>query len=182
MNYRDLVVLDVETSGRDVYENNIWELAFVPLDENKENLHIYIDLPINNRWNEWARDNFWQSKKKWEQDAMPIPTAARRIKEYVYSFDSKIKLVGQNIGFDYKFLEKLFRAHNRKGIPKNISHRTIDTNTIAESLIYKNKLPAECEGSSKLFKYFGIEVEGRHTALGDSKATKDIFVKLMELV
>ncbi len=50
-------------------------------------------------------------------------------------------------------------------------------------LLAKNILPGMLEHSlESLLKKFGIEVKGRHTALGDSLMTAKLFIKLLEIL
>ena len=43
-------------------------------------------------------------------------------------------------------------------------------------------LPNKINSSAKAFKYFGIPVSGRHTALGDAGATMQLYVNLISKI
>jgi DNA polymerase III epsilon subunit-like protein len=92
-----------------------------------------------------------------------------------------ITLVGHNVTFDRNFLAVFFARHNRPLEPR-ISHRIIDTHSIAAVLRDAGKLIVPGLGSTALFQHFGIVVpeEKRHTALGDALATFELYWKLVE--
>ena len=46
-------------------------------------------------------------------------------------------------------------------------------------LFISGKIPYQISSSSKAFDYYGISVQGRHTAIGDAIATVELFDKLL---
>ncbi len=92
-----------------------------------------------------------------------------------------ITLVGHNVTFDRNFLAVFFARHHRPLEPR-ISHRIIDTHSIAAALRDAGRLPIESLSSSALFLHFGIVIPEakRHTALGDALGTFELYWKLVE--
>lgn len=92
-----------------------------------------------------------------------------------------ITLVGHNVAFDRNFLAVFFARHDRPLEPR-ISHRIIDTHSIAAALRDAGKLAIDNLSSSALFQHFAIAVpeEKRHTALGDALGTFELYWKLVE--
>lgn len=81
-------------------------------------------------------------------------------------------LVGQNISFDYSFIKQW--AINKR-IPLELY--AYDTLKLA-----RNMLPAEQpKNLEALCEYFGVERNNAHRALDDSKETRQIFEKLLDL-
>ena len=94
-----------------------------------------------------------------------------------------IILAGHNVAFDRGFLGTFLAAHGRALEPR-ISHRLVDTHSMAAALRDAGKLPLDDLSSTALFAHFGILVpeDKRHTALGDSLATFELYWKLVELM
>lgn len=92
-----------------------------------------------------------------------------------------ILLVGHNVAFDRAFLAAFFAQQGRALEPR-ISHRIIDTHSIAAALRDAGRLDLPSLDSSSLFAHFGVEVPeaSRHTALGDALGTFELYWKLVE--
>ncbi len=90
-------------------------------------------------------------------------------------------LAGHNVHFDIAFLKAFFSA-NRKDFSEFFSHRVIDTSSILHYLYLAGKLKQKAVSSDEAFQLFDIEVEGRHTALGDALATAKLFSKLLTMI
>ncbi len=93
--------------------------------------------------------------------------------------DIPIVIGGHNTNFDIGFLKALFQEYN-VNYSKYFSHRSIDTASILKFLFYSESLDVDCSSSEVAFEYFGIRVNGRHTALGDAEATTQLFNKLID--
>ncbi len=81
-------------------------------------------------------------------------------------------LVAHNLPFDARFLDV---ALAEAGLPP-LQNPSLDTLRLARRLL--SSLPSK--GLSKLTQHFGIEVNGRHRALGDAVATAELLVILLE--
>lgn len=98
-----------------------------------------------------------------------------------YFHNTKITLIGHNIGFDIGFLKKFFYLYNID-YSSIFSHRSIDTYSIYKSLIISNKINASFDSLSDALKYFNIESNNRHTAIGDCLMTVKLFEKLLDII
>jgi DNA polymerase III epsilon subunit-like protein len=94
-----------------------------------------------------------------------------------------ITLVGHNVSFDRNFLAVFYASLNRPLEPR-ISHRIIDTHSLAAALRDAGRLPIDGLSSSALFQHFGIVIPEakRHTALGDALGTFELYWKLVGLM
>ena len=81
-------------------------------------------------------------------------------------------MVAHNLPFDARFLDV---ALDEAGLPP-LQNPTLDTLRLARRLL--SSLPSK--GLSGLTKHFGIEVHGRHRALGDAVATAELLAILIE--
>ena len=70
-------------------------------------------------------------------------------------------------------------ADNHRSYEKTFSHRIVDTYSILRFMRDAKKIELESLTSAKAFSYFGIKVEGRHSALGDAEATMRLYEKLL---
>lgn len=186
INLRDssLVVIDVETSGVNPFRNEILAVGLVPLLDNAPPLEVYI-RPNAIEWSAYARENFQKYAAKWETCAVTPPIACDAIEKYVLNnFSSnQVTPIGHNIGFDISFLKKLAFLGGRDELAV-LSHRAIDTHTMLYVLYLQDKLPQSALSSDGAFRYFGIRVadSARHTAIGDALATRELMLRLLDLL
>ncbi len=100
-----------------------------------------------------------------------MPTLFQVLPEFLDFIDNKI-LIAHYAPFDMAFLNIELGRY----APLRILNPVIDTCLLAQSI-----LPGMFEYSlESLLKRYGIEVKGRHTALGDSLMTAQLFIKLLE--
>ena len=99
------------------------------------------------------------------------PMAAEVMPRFVEFLGDGI-LVAHNLPFDARFLDV---ALAEAGLPP-LQNPSLDTLRLARRLL--SSLPSK--GLSKLTQHFGIEVKGRHRALGDAVATAELLTILLE--
>ncbi len=99
------------------------------------------------------------------------PSAAEVMPRFVEFLGDAI-LVAHNLPFDARFLDV---AMAEAGLPP-LQNPSLDTLRLARRLL--SSLPSK--GLSNLTRHFGIEVKGRHRALGDAAATAELLVILLE--
>ncbi len=89
----------------------------------------------------------------------------------IYSYDTV--LVGHNIAFDMKMLKV-----------KEKAAKTVFTNPVLDTLLLSAVLHPldEQHDMESIAKRLGVNIVGRHTALGDAIATAEIFLKLIPLL
>ena len=95
--------------------------------------------------------------------------------------EEKIVLGGHNISFDVNFLNVFLTKYGPQWKGR-ISHRHVDTSSILFYLYLTGKIKRKIVSSQDAFDYFGIIVDGRHTALGDVKATAQLFSRLVGIL
>ena len=71
---------------------------------------------------------------------------------------------------------------NRRSFDNVFLHRIVDTYSILKFLQDAGIITDKIDSSSQAFNYFEIIVDGRHTALGDAKATMRLYEKLIQLL
>ena len=177
--------LDTETGGLDLDKHSLLSIGLVVGDDGtvRDSLEILIrhepyvvsagGMAVN-------RIDLVQHDKA----ALDPPAALDALEAFCqrhFPEGNPITLVGHNVTFDRNFLAVFFARHHRPLEPR-ISHRIIDTHSIAAALRDAGRLPIESLSSSALFLHFGIVIPEakRHTALGDALGTFELYWKLVE--
>jgi len=180
--------LDTETGGLDPGKHSLLSMGFVVGDEGvvRHNLEILIKHDAYVVSGGGLRVNRIDLV---EHDAIALePVEAMAVldvflQQYFPCAKEPITLVGHNVAFDRDFLGVFFAELGRPLEPR-ISHRLVDTHSIASALKDAGKLNIENLSSSALFAHFGIEIpeDKRHTALGDALGTFELYWKLVGLM
>lgn len=185
MNNR-LLFIDTETGGLDPQKHSLLTIGVVVWDEKLGELYsdeyaVYSDtytitksaLRINHFNEELHREKAISSKE--------IVRKFHEIKLNYFQEYNVIPLAGHNTTFDIQFLKQLFISCGRS-FEKLFSHRVVDTYSIIKYLSDCHIIPHAVNSSAKAFEYFNITVDGRHTALGDARATMQLYYKVIQLL
>ena len=174
---KNYVVVDVETTGLNPIVNEILSIALVPVLKPEAARVWYICQDLGTVWDREAAEMFQKWKPLYEKEVKSKQSVIEEIKAWIKEtgFEEKIVLVGHNVGFDISFMKRLPSI-------EGIGHRSIDTHTLLQLAWFCNLIELEDCKSDKAFKKFEIEVaeEDRHTALGDARATRQLFMLLLD--
>ena len=180
-----LLFIDTETGGLDPEKHSLLSVGFVVwdsvLDEcysaeyylKNENYRI---TKTAQRINKLTDSDF--------NDSIAPQTLIKKfeeIKEVYFTDYVAIPLAGHNTQFDVQFIKKMFKD-NHRSFDNSFLHRIVDTYSILKFLQDAGIIIDTISSSAQAFKYFGITVEGRHTALGDAKATMRLYEKMLQLL
>lgn len=178
------VVIDVETSGVNPFRNDVLAVGLVPLSPELPSLEVFIRAE-NIEWSPYAKKIFDGYSSAWEKNAVSPQSACAVIEDYLRSVFPKLPVtpIGHNIGFDVAFMRKLAFLGERDEL-LGLSHRAIDTHTLLFALVSKGILPDTVLSSDGAFRHFHIEVpeKARHTAIGDAIATRELVLRLFQLL
>lgn len=180
-----ILFIDTETGGIDPANNSLLSLALVVWKESEigASMEILIDdgvLNVTQKALEINGIDLEEHKKNAVSPALAIEKLNGFLKQH-FQDDEKITLGGHNITFDVNFLNT-FLTRNGFSFQQRFSHRFVDTATILFYLYLTGKLKSKITSSQDAFDYFGIPVEGRHTALGDVIATARLFSRLVSIL
>ncbi|MCR8956336.1 3'-5' exonuclease [Variovorax sp. S2] len=182
LSHKNLVAIDVETSGANPFKHEVLAIGFSPIDESIPSKTVYI-RHNEIEWSPHAHEIFLNYSEEWEKQSVNPTLAHKEIENYLSQHfrDHAITPVGHNIGFDLAFLRKLAFQSGHEHI-SGISHRAVDTHTLLYVLALKNIIPISATTSDGAFSYFGIGIEDkdRHTAIGDAEATSDLLKKILK--
>lgn len=100
------------------------------------------------------------------------PTIAEALPAF-HAFVADTVLVGHNVAFDMRFLKL-----KEKATGAVFDQPVLDTLLLA-TVVHPNE---ESHGLEAIALRLGVEVSGRHTALGDAFTTAEVFLKLLPLL
>ena len=180
-----ILFIDTETGGIDPANHSLLSLALVVWKELdvRASIEILVNdgvLNVTEKALEINGINLSDHKKK----AVSPVLALQQLDQFLdihFSRDEKIILGGHNINFDVNFLNA-FLTRNGYNFQRRFSHRFVDTSSILFYLYLTGKIKRKLTASQDAFDYFGITVQGRHTALGDAFATAQLFGKLVSIL
>ncbi len=162
------IVLDVETTGLDVYKERMIEFAAVKLvgDKIVDSFETLINPEQPIRYSSYLIHNISQEMVA---DAPKLPEILPKILDFI----GDNPIVAHNVVFDYNFLN-----HASKMLyDKEIKNRTIDSQAL-----YKEVFPDELShGLESLMNRMNVEYSVRHRAMADAVGLAKSFPKLMKL-
>ncbi len=179
------IVLDTETGGLDPLTQSLLSVGLVDWTGERA-LEFLVKEPEIVTVPESMKVNHIDLEKLKAEGLTPVQ-ACERLEQYVEDCSraagEQVMLVGHNVAFDIAFLRRIHKIANYP-FSQVFSHRTVDTHTLLWALVQRGKLPPEVMSSDAAFAHFGLMPPEalRHTALGDAWATRDLLLKLLEMV
>ncbi len=166
------VVFDTETTGLQPFKGDrVISIGGIVIEDGYINEKKYFDELINPLQN--IPDAISELTGISNTLISDKPICLNVLPDFLDFIDNKI-LVAHHAAFDLTFLNmELCRATTQR-----IINPVIDTCLLAASLLPQL---GKCS-LDNLALYFGIEAKDRHTALGDSFTTAQIFLKLQEIL
>ena len=172
-----LTFIDTETTGLDLMNHEVIEIGMLQVDADKNCNYGQISCYESKIKPKYIRRASPQALKingytasKWRKarqanEVLPI------VKEWIEKSDY---LVGQNLIFDYNFLNQLF---DREGMQRPIYPKYFDTKKMAQKLVNEGSIKRTA--LDYLCENFDIPTVGRaHTALTDVLRTFELFKKM----
>lgn len=182
MKAHDLVFIDTEATGLDVTKHELLEIAVIRVSQDWESgkpefklvdewstkiipEHIETADPASLRVNGYTVTNW--------KDAVPLREALEVFAEKT----ADAIMVAHNVSFDAEFIDT---ALGKLGIKNTMHYHRLDTVSMAHAIL-KDSPDTTRYSLGELCKRFGIVNEHAHTALSDSRATFELFKKLLSL-
>ena len=177
-----LVAIDVETTGVNPFVHQLLSVALVPIGREGPSLELHVRYP-NLNWSNFGYRNYLQFRERWSNEAVDAKVALHRIEKFISAIGGgrPVTPVGHNVGFDIAFLRQLAAATGHDEV-QGLSHRSLDTHTLLYIAWMQGRIPSDARTSDGAFRCFGLKPTGRHTAIGDALATKDLFLRLVDLL
>ena len=156
-----LLFIDTETGGLDPEKHSLLSVGFVVWDS--------------------ALGECCSAEYHLKNENYCITKTAQKIKETYFADYAAIPLAGHNTQFDVQFIKKMFKD-NHRSFDNMFLHRIVDTYSILKFLQDAGIITDGINSSAQAFKFFEITVDGRHTALGDARATMRLYEKMIQLL
>lgn len=162
------IVLDIETTGLDYKRERIVEFAAIRLENGKETDRY--ETLINPQ--QHIRKSSMQIHGITEEMVENEPLEEDVIDD-ILNFIGDNTIVGHNVIFDYSFLNEASLRHKNK---------PLDNHRVDSQFLYKEVFPdEECPNLDNLSARFGLYVENRHRAMGDTEVLAKVYPKLKKL-
>lgn len=174
---RNLIFLDIETTGLEVQKHEIIEIGALKVAPKKPfKILRQLDIKVQPKHIERASQDALKingySKKEW-QDAVSLRSALRQLD----MFAQDGILVGYNVSFDWAFLDC---AYFSLGKQDPFYYHRLDVMPMAYIKLFpKRSLKRFSLG--EVSNYFKIQQDVKHRALDDAKTTYLIFKQLFDV-
>lgn len=185
---RNFVLIDTETTGYDEKKHQILEIGMLVI----KNMEVVAELEVKVKHREYVLTAGAMKANSidivdHEKEALEEKAAAELILKFLN--DNKAEeeegyiVIGQNIGFDIKFLEAMFlRCYLIKDYRKVISYRNLDLMQLALIKNIQGKIDLEKQDLEHILNKLNIEIpSNRHRALKDCELTYQAMIKLLNL-
>jgi len=185
-----IYLADTETTGLDSHNNDIIELSFYRLNDGIQKTwflkplnYSTIDsaaLRVNGHKLEDLRLETKYGKETYQDPSKVIVEVENWIAEDGLPTDNRV-LCGHNVHFDKNMLEQLWiKCESADSYPLS-KKRTLDTMQIEFFLDWCKGSMAEGYSLANLVKKYGVKNEKAHSAAADTKATKEVFERQVEI-
>jgi DNA polymerase-3 subunit epsilon len=177
-------IIDTETTGLDPVLHDVIEFSIIRMEDNVQK--TWFIKPIGNNIDSGAlrtnghklEDITWKTPLG-RQTYKEAKSAIIEIENWLMNDGVPAKyrfLIAHNIRFDMNMLEQLWiKCDSKDNFP--FGRRYLDTMIIELFLSYCKNEFAEGYSLANLCKMYNVKNEKAHTALADTKTTKEIFIK-----
>jgi DNA polymerase III epsilon subunit-like protein len=122
-------------------------------------------------------DNVSLKINHYDKDSWKSAISLKEAMQILHKKTTDCIMVGQNVAFDSGFLEYAFTM---VGIPNAMHYHKLDTISIAWAKLH-HEPDLKHFSLREMCVRFGIKNENAHTALGDARATYELYKKLMSM-
>jgi len=190
MNY-EFYVVDCETTGLDEYKNDPIEISICRLSDGSQKTWFLKPINTENidaaaiRTHGYSVDDICGLTKEGREKFLPASKQLIDIENWLNEDNcssSNRGMIGQNIDFDKKMLQQLWKKCESYDTFPFSERIRMDTMTTEIFMDYCKGQFAEGYSLNALTKKYGVKNEKAHTASEDVKATVGVFVKQAEFM
>lgn len=190
------LAIDTEFTGQHPHKNALVEIAMLALDQDLNEIAHYQTLVQVPAGFEITKESMHINKldlNKVESDGISYEKLVKQITKFVRRyFSDKPILLAHFIPMDFAYLNYIFGSVDKDKLfwKDLIGHSTIDTKVLANTInllqIRKGQEPifksTSLSSPGGLTDVLGITDYEAHTALGDARATKEVLIKLLDIM
>lgn len=174
------IFVDTETSGLHPYFNAILQIAAIRQDGQTFQSYVKPHEGADINPEALAKNGITTEQMKTFPEASVV---AQSFLEFLKPQSPKIILAGHNVGFDEAFLQKFYqRQRLDKTFNSMVHYHKLDTLPLAMALKEAGLIQPTYLSLSGLTKALGVVNENEHDALGDVKAAKASYEKMLALL
>lgn len=183
MKKHNLAFTDLETTGLDAHRHEIIEIGCLVARQNqglgiamgpKVEVIDEFAIKVKPEHIETADLEALEINHYNEEDWKGAVSLEEAMKFYANK-TSDAELIGQNISFDWVFLDEAFR---KTGVKNKMHYHRLDVMSMAFAKLYDDP-QAQKFSLRALCDYFKVKNEKAHSALSDVRATFEVYKKLM---
>ena len=173
---KPLVFIDLETTGMDLCQHEIIEIACLVVDPKTLKIEKRFERKIMPEHLEKAAPEALEitgfSKEVWEKEAQPL----ERVLQDLNQLAPKGMFIGWNVSFDRPFLERAIREN---GMELNFDYHWLDVSMLVYERFFSDKGPKRLKltDSCEVLK---IPRGKKHTAMADTLATFKVYKALVK--
>jgi ATP-dependent DNA helicase DinG len=175
MTKRNLLFLDLETTGLNVGQHEITEVGALLVSQPDFKVIGTYQTKVMPTHLETATEEALKighfDLKTWEQEAKSLEVAMKELAE----FGRDAMLSGFNLTFDWAYLQVAF---NQVGIEDPFYYHRFDVMSAAYGIMFGHKDFSKYS-LSECCRFFGVTNRNAHTAFADAEATYEVFLGLM---
>ncbi|NBP56975.1 3'-5' exonuclease [bacterium] len=188
--------IDAEFTGQHPHKNALIQIAMIVLDKDLKEIAHYQTLVQIPEGFEVTEESMKINKidiEKVEAEGVSYDKLVKQITKFVRKyFEDKPILFAHFITMDFAYLNYIFGSVGQDNLfwKDLIGHNVIDTKVLANTInliqIHKGKDPifksTSLSNPGGLTDTLGITNYEAHTALGDVRATREVLVKLLDIL
>lgn len=185
-----MYVVDCETTGFSFTENDVIEVSILRLSDEVQRTWCIKPINVNNISTDALRVNGHKLEDLLHKTKAGVDTylSAEKVIIEIENWLSEDNMpaenrmiIGQNCQFDKNMLEHLWKKCNAfDSFP--FGRRMIDTMQFEVLMDIAKGTDSESYSLGSIIKKYGIKNEKAHSAAADVKATKEVFLKQVELL
>lgn len=179
---RNKIVIDVETGGFSPKKNGICEIAMIVVDSNNniQETHRYVIKPyprcptvqetegelVSYKDDAMAVHGITMDELQQGHEASNVASIIAR----VFNKHDILEVIGHNVSFDLRMIQSFLQRYEYQ-----ISMSAVCTKELSKAYEKAEAVEFKDHKLSTLLDHFGIENGAEHRAMGDAKATLELY-------